>query len=405
VPWRFTDVDALRTGLVAGVVVFHGLRVFDPFDFYVKGPELEALVPVVLLGVLVGMPLFFVFAGFGLWHSLGRRSAATVVRERVLRLGVPFVVGVVVLVPPQIHAERLQDGSAGSYWDTLRDFFSVRLVAEIPIPLEGRGDGPFEPAHLWFLAYLLVFSVLLVPLLRPLRGDPARAAAAVRRLAGRAGLAAAVLAVAVVEAVHASEDAGGWSRWTYVLFIAFGCALAVDATLWAALARMRRLTALLAVPAFLVLAVSGALLNDRLGDAFLTGHAPEAMAWRFGQGVTGCLLIAAVLGAMGARRERAALGPLPRWLAWMAAVALPVYVVHQTIGVVWAYVVLGWEPPVTLAVLAIVAGTTVASVAVAELVRRTPLRGALGMPARDRPAAAPAVSRRWAARRRARPSG
>jgi len=162
VPRRFTDVDALRTGLVAGVVVFHGLRVFDPFDFYVKGPELEALVPVVLLGVLVGMPLFFVLAGFGLWHSLGRRSAATVVRERALRLGVPFVVGVVVLVPPQIHAERLQDGTAGSYWDTLRDFFSVLPVVELPIPVEGRGDGPFEPAHLWFLAYLLVFSVLLV---------------------------------------------------------------------------------------------------------------------------------------------------------------------------------------------------------------------------------------------------
>jgi glucans biosynthesis protein C len=217
VPRRFTDIDALRTGLVAGVVVFHGLRVFDPFDFYVKGPELEALVPVVLLGVLVGMPLFFVLAGFGLWHSLGRSSAATVVRERALRLGVPFVVGVVVLVPPQIHAERLQDGTAGSYWDTLRDFFSVLPVAELPIPLEGRGDGPFEPAHLWFLAYLLVFSVLLVPLLGPLRRDPVRAAAAVRRLAGRGGLAAAVLVVAVVEAVHASEDSGGWSRWTYVV--------------------------------------------------------------------------------------------------------------------------------------------------------------------------------------------
>jgi len=62
----------------------------------------------------------------------------------------------------------------------------------------------------------------------------------------------------------------------------------------------------------------------------------------------------------------------------------------QTIGVVWSYLVLGWEPPVAVAVLAIVAGTTVASVAVAELVRRTPLRVALGMPGgvgrqRDRP--------------------
>jgi glucan biosynthesis protein C len=209
---RLADLDAVRTGLVFAVVVFHALRVFDPFDFYVKGPRVDALAPVILLGGLVGMPLFFVFAGMSLWHSMGRRAPGALARERLLRLGVPFVVAVTVLVPPQIHVQRMQAGSAGSYLDTLRDFFDVHLTWHVPIPVDGRGAGPFEPAHVWFLAYLLVFTLALLPILWPLRRDATRGVALARKICTRRGLAAAVLAVGVVEAAHAAEDAGGWSR-------------------------------------------------------------------------------------------------------------------------------------------------------------------------------------------------
>src|SRR4051794_13815453 len=211
---RLIEIDALRTALVFGVVLFHAARVFDPFEFYVKGPRIEALAPVVLLGVLAGMSLFFVLAGVSLWHSLGRRAPRALAWERIRRLGVPFAVGVVVLVPPQIHMQRLQAGTAGSAWDTARDFFAVRPVGDLPIPLDGRGGGPFEPAHLWFLAYLLVFTLALLPVLWPLRREPGRGAAVARRLARPAALATVALAIALVEAAHAAEDAGGWSRWT-----------------------------------------------------------------------------------------------------------------------------------------------------------------------------------------------
>jgi len=149
---RLAELDLVRTALVFAVVVFHGLRVFDPFDFYVKGPQVDALAPVILLGGLVGMPLFFVLAGVSLWHSMGRRAPTALARERLRRLGIPFVVAVVVLVPAQIHAQRMQAGTAGTYWDTLRDFFDVRVTGHFPIPVDGRAGGPFEPAHVWFLA-------------------------------------------------------------------------------------------------------------------------------------------------------------------------------------------------------------------------------------------------------------
>jgi hypothetical protein len=43
---------------------------------------------VILLGGLVGMPLFFLFAGMSLWHSMGRRRPVALVRKRLCRLGV-----------------------------------------------------------------------------------------------------------------------------------------------------------------------------------------------------------------------------------------------------------------------------------------------------------------------------
>jgi glucans biosynthesis protein C len=376
---RRAELDLARTVLVFAVVVFHGLRVFDPFDFYVKGPRVDALAPVILLGGLMGMPLFFVLAGVSLWHSMGRRPPGALARERVRRLGVPFVVAVVVLVPPQVHVERLQAGTAGTYWDTLRDFFDVRLVAHFPIPIDGHAGGPFEPAHVWFLGYLLVFTLVLLPFLWPLRRDAKRGAALARRLGTRCGLLLAMLAVGIIEGAHAAEDAGGWSRWAYPLFLVFGFLLAADPSPAQALVTRRGRLALAAATAFVLVAATGAALHDRLGDELLSGHAAEAVVWRVGQGVAGCLLVAAILGALLGRSLASRVHTGRPALAWARTVTLPVYIVHQTVGVICAYVVLRLGMPVGIALVAIVVTTTALSVLIAEALGRTPLRAAFGL--------------------------
>jgi peptidoglycan/LPS O-acetylase OafA/YrhL len=286
---------------------------------------------------------------------------------------------VIVLVPPQIHVQRLQAGTAGTYWETLRDFLHVRVTGNFPIPVDGQGTSPFEPAHLWFLAYLLAFTVALLPVLWPLRRDAGRGAALARRLGGRGGLVAAMVAVAVIEGLHAAEDAGGWSRWVYPLFIVFGFLLAADEDAARVLVAVRRRLGAAAVVALAALAASGAALHDRLGDALMTGHTADAVLWRVGQGVTGCLLVGAVVGALLARArpaQRRTPGPV---LSWARTMALPVYLVHQTVGVACAYVVLRSGAHVGIAVVAIVVTTTALSVLIAEALRRTPLRAAFGL--------------------------
>jgi hypothetical protein len=52
---------------------------------------------------LWGMPLMFIVAGAGVWHSLRARTPRAFVLERLRRLLVPLLVGIALVVPPQVY--------------------------------------------------------------------------------------------------------------------------------------------------------------------------------------------------------------------------------------------------------------------------------------------------------------
>jgi glucan biosynthesis protein C len=363
---RVPELDLLRAAVVAGVLLFHAVHVFDPLDFYVKSDaEWEPLVPVILFCGLWGMPLLFVFAGVGIWHSLGSRSPREFVRERVARLLVPFVAGVVLLVPPQLHAERAMAGIDGSYGDTLREFFTVRGELDFPIPLEGSGAvGEFEPAHLWFLAYLLVFSVVLLPLLWRLRR------VSLARWASPGIVLAAGIPIALLEAALGSEDTGGWHRSVYMVVLLYGFLLAGEPALRAALARAARPAAWAGLAGFAVLAGVGLVFEP---DELLYGHSATAIAWRAGKGFVGWLLLLAAVALAGRLRLRAA----PAVVAYARDAVLPVYVLHQTVVVLGAWWIVGWDVPAGVQLLALVVLTVVGTLGLYELLRRIPGAGVL----------------------------
>ena len=58
------------------------------------------------------MPLLFVVAGSGIWHLLGTRTPARFARERLSRLLVPLVTGMLLIVPPQLYYSMLADVEA-----------------------------------------------------------------------------------------------------------------------------------------------------------------------------------------------------------------------------------------------------------------------------------------------------
>jgi glucans biosynthesis protein C len=91
------------------------------------------------------MSFMFFLSGLFVWPSLARRTVWTFVRDRVLRLGLPFAFGIAVIIPIAVYpAYRITAVDPGlvSYWQALMSL-------------------PFWPnGPLWFLWQLLVLNVI-----------------------------------------------------------------------------------------------------------------------------------------------------------------------------------------------------------------------------------------------------
>ncbi|MGZ3465322.1 MAG: acyltransferase family protein [Gemmatimonadaceae bacterium] len=159
---RLIYVDQLRMFAVAAVLLIHVCEVFNPFDEWhiVNAERSRTAGEVVVIMAPWVMPLFMLLAGVSAWYSLQRRNNRGYLRERVLRVLLPLVVGTLVLVPPQVYLERRLRGQFdGSFWSFLPHFFDG---------LYPRGN--FSWHHLWFLGHLFAYSLLALPLFRYLQG-------------------------------------------------------------------------------------------------------------------------------------------------------------------------------------------------------------------------------------------
>ena len=121
-------IDWLRVLAVLLLFPFHTLRVYNAGElWYVKAAHLSTAVAYLLDFISAWqMQLLFLLAGASTCFALRKRSNRQYVGERLLRLGVPFVFGVLVLVPPQCYyGARSNAGYTGSYSDYLSsgDFF------------------------------------------------------------------------------------------------------------------------------------------------------------------------------------------------------------------------------------------------------------------------------------------
>ncbi|MHA2075860.1 MAG: acyltransferase family protein [Candidatus Hodarchaeales archaeon] len=100
---RRSDLDIMGPIIVLGLIFFHTARIFDLGEFYVKNDPTSVVIMLVLAFVaLFGMPLLFLIAGMSIWYSLKKRTAKEFTSERFFRLFIPLIVGVFLLVPPQV---------------------------------------------------------------------------------------------------------------------------------------------------------------------------------------------------------------------------------------------------------------------------------------------------------------
>ena len=347
---RRSDLDLLRALVVVGLVFFHSAVIFGPGEFPVKAGAEYPLAGVFLaFGATWGMPLLFVISGIGSWYSLGSRGAAEFARERLRRLGVPLLVGLLTLVPILDYVGRRRAGETSSYADFSARFWDVRPSLEFPFVVRADpAGGLFETGHLWFLVCLLGFSLVLLPGLVLLGRPPGRRL--IERLAGLlarpGGLLLPVLPLAAVEVLRGSETGhGGWNDASYALFLVYGFLAAADPRIGQAF--RRRCRAAMTLGGLLLVAAGGAFVAASPdGDPLIAMDLP-AMGFRLLKSAAGWAWVVAILGLAGSRGARPGT-PRPsapvRRLGVSVNDAVPAfYVLHEPVVVAVAGVVLGWR--------------------------------------------------------------
>jgi len=344
--------------VVVGLVFFHTAVIFAAGEFPIRaGPENRAATVLLAFGAVWGMPLLFLISGMGAWYSLRSRSPAAFARERLRRLGVPLLFGLLTLIPLQVWLGRRHAGDASSYADFYAQFWDVRPSLDFPFVITAAsGQGLFETGHLWFLVCLLGFSLVLLPGLRWLQGGPGT------RLVWRLGQQLArpgaillpALPLAAVEVGLGSDVGhGAWNHASYALFLVYGYLAAAEPGIAEAFQRQWRPAAALGLLLFLATAVAYATADAHVEP--FTDLDPLARSFRLLKSIDGWLWVVAIMGAARAslhRRQRVTATTaldragratmLRRLGAYANDAVLPFYILHETVIVAVAYLVLAW---------------------------------------------------------------
>jgi hypothetical protein len=329
-------IDWLRVLSMLSIFLFHTARFFDIFsDWHVKNSS-TWIGGSIIVGFVSQwiMPLFFILAGAGTYYSLKARTAGRFIGERSLRLLIPFVFGVVVIVAPQAYCELLFRGHLSGV-NFLQ--FYPQYFASLP----GRFLG-WDFYHLWFLAFLFIFSIVCLPLFLVLPG---------KRSSGIGGLASVIdtpwklmlLVVIPVAAVDiflypgvfwGNRDFGGWNIVAYLLFYISGYMLFANQRMIELLRRLRGFTSIAVIIASLSLIYFvNAILNWQTGYGSIVYIAAQVI-----QALnTWCLLV--IILNLGRRY----LDFTNRFLSYANEAVLPFYILHQTVIISIGFYVVQWN--------------------------------------------------------------
>lgn len=373
---RRHDIDWVRICAFGLLVFFHVGMYYVSWDWHVKSPHAgTALEPLMLLTGPWRMSLLFVVSGVATAFLLGkaRSGGARFLGPRSWRLLLPLLFGMYVVVPPQVYLE-LAEKVPGGYHTGYAAFMGVYLHGG-DFYCVAPGDCVDSPTwnHLWFLAYLWAYTVILWLLLKlapkAMQGFGAWLG---RRLSGMGALLWPVLWLAVarlllVERFESTHDlVNDWyNHAQYLPMFLLGYLLAFSTGFWQSLQRYRwfALVAALAGYASLV----GVWYFSGYGD---DNPPPDAlrMVLRATWAIDQWCAIAAVFGF--AYRFRNADSAALRYLV---PAVFPVYILHQSVIVVMAHYAkpLGLSPLLEGPLLVLL--TFAACFGGYEIIRRVPL--------------------------------
>ena len=155
-------IDNIRWMTLLLLFPFHTCIIYNNFGEgnYIRGSESLILSNFTSILWPWFMPLLFVIAGISSMYSLRKRTVKEYFLERIKKLFVPLFFGIIFICPfLTFYAEKFHNNFTGTYFQQYILFFTKETN------LTGYNGG-FTPAHLWFILYLLIISIIAIPFFR-----------------------------------------------------------------------------------------------------------------------------------------------------------------------------------------------------------------------------------------------
>jgi glucan biosynthesis protein C len=330
---RRYDLDWVRILAFALLILYHTGMYYVSWDWHVKSPFASTTIePLMMLSSPWRLSLLFLVSGAAT-AFLFARSSDGFLGSRSRRLLIPLIFGMLVIVPPQSYYEVVE--KAG-YSDGYLAFWARYLAGDDTFCRDGDCLDLPTWNHLWFVAYLWVYTVVLWLALRLAPRVVQRIeSAAPRWLRGAALLIVPILIFAALRMLMVARfpsTHGLFDDWhnhaQYFSVFLFGFLVARSDSIWEQMRSQRWIALALAM-------LSYAFVAWYFNFSPYTDENPPPETLRNLQRLIYCInswaSIAAILGF--ARQFNPGDSAARRYLT---EAIFPFYIVHQTAIVVYA---------------------------------------------------------------------
>ncbi|HEU4965372.1 MAG TPA: acyltransferase family protein [Bacilli bacterium] len=159
---HYAYLDVLKILLITLVVFHHAGQPYSDggWWYFLSRETTPALGPFFSVNAGFFMGLFFLISAYFVPASFAKKGTARFLKDRLIRLGIPLLFGVLILLPALMYA----------YYVNFRGYAPIGFFTYYADIYFGFGDrpadwtGPSWPdvqfGHLWFIQHLLVYACL-----------------------------------------------------------------------------------------------------------------------------------------------------------------------------------------------------------------------------------------------------
>jgi len=331
---RRYDIDWLRVIAIGLLLIYHIGIAFQPFGvlvgFIQSNKPLEAIwIPMSMLNIW-RIPLLFFVSGMGVCFAIRKRNWKQLLLERGRRILVPFLFGLFAIVPVHVFI-----------W---QNYYNQEIAYSV------------HPIHLWFLANIFIYVLLLSPVFFYLkRNENGKFHRALQKLFSQPWGLLVVVLVFVLEAVLVKPQIFETYAMTLHGFIMgllaflFGFLFIYSGeTFWNTVRKLWWLTLSLALLLFLLRYIEFQLVAPRYLLA-----------------IESCMWIFAAFGFANKYLQKSG-----KALSYLTQAAYPVYIIHMIFLYLGSFLIMPLDISPWFQLVLIVAFTFIGCFALYELVLR-----------------------------------